>query len=108
MKKILFSICLLAASLTTLAQEKNSFFGIKGGVNFASMTASAQATNQTETSGSVTSFNAGIFADFKLGKTSKLSLQPSINLSRKGGKFYDILDENFNPIPNGTGQYNLL
>lgn len=89
MKKILLIICFAIASTTAFAQSIS--YGIKGGVNFGKLVISAQGTDLTITSGSNTSFNAGVFADFKL---SKFSIQPSLLFTGKGGKFSsDMMDE---------------
>lgn len=96
MKKLLLSLLLAGTSLAGFAQLPT--IGIKGGVNFATLSASGTpnnvvaGTNLTESSGSITSFNAGVFADFKLGH---FSLQPAVNFTGKGGTFHGFTG----PIP---------
>jgi hypothetical protein len=88
MKKLLLSLLLTGVTLTTFAQLPT--IGIKGGVNFSSLSASGvpnnvvAGTNLTSSSGSVTSFNFGVFADVKFGN---ISLQPALNFTGKGGTF---------------------
>jgi hypothetical protein len=87
MKKLLLLVCFAMASATAFSQSIS--YGIKGGANFGKLVISAEGTDLTVTSGTNTSFNAGIFADFKL---SKFSIQPAINLMGKGGKFSSDMD----------------
>lgn len=82
MKKTLLSLCLLMASFAAFAQLPT--IGFKGGVNFATLNASASGTNLSVTSGTLTTFNVGAFVDFKFGN---VSLQPALNYTGKGGKF---------------------
>lgn len=88
MRKLLLSLFLTGSSLAALAQLPT--FGIKGGVNFSTLSASGTpnnvvaGTNLTSSSGSVTSFNLGVFADVKFGD---ISLQPALNFTGKGGTF---------------------
>ncbi|MFC0517435.1 porin family protein [Mucilaginibacter angelicae] len=88
MKKFLLSLLLAGTSLSAIAQLPT--FGIKGGVNFSTLSASGTpnnvvaGTNLTSSSGSVTSFNLGVFADVKFGD---ISLQPAVNFTGKGGTF---------------------
>lgn len=109
MKKLLLSLLLAGASLVTFAQLPT--FGIKGGVNFATLHASVEGFNLSANSNTLTSFNAGVFVDFKFGN---VSLQPALNLSGKGGKFNgasfsDNSDENVDvEVEQGTGKINLL
>jgi hypothetical protein len=109
MKKLLLSLLLAGASLVTFAQLPT--FGIKGGVNFATLHASVSGFNLSANSNTLTSFNAGVFVDFKFGN---VSLQPALNLSGKGGKFSgasfsDNSDENVDvEVEQGTGKINLL
>jgi hypothetical protein len=107
MKKLLLSLLLAGTSLVTFAQLPT--FGIKGGVNFATLNASISGLSAN--SNSLTTFNAGIFVDFKFGN---VSLQPALNLSGRGGKFNgasftDNSDQNVDiEIEQGTGKINLL
>lgn len=88
MKKLLLSLLLAGTSLVAFAQLPT--FGIKGGVNFSTLSASGTpnnvvaGTNLTSSSGSVTSFNIGVFTDIKFGN---ISLQPAVNFTGKGGTF---------------------
>lgn len=81
MKKILLSICCLFAASFAFAQAPS--FGIRGGVGFASL--SASSGNLSVSSGSTTTFAAGLFADFKAG--TNLTIQPGIYYAGKGGNF---------------------
>ena len=87
MKKFLFTAALSAASLFTFAQAPT--FGIKGGVNFAKINASASlgGTSVSVSTGTLTSFSAGVFADFNIG--SQVSIQPAVSFTGKGGKETD-------------------
>ncbi|MFD0764162.1 porin family protein [Mucilaginibacter lutimaris] len=82
-KLLLIAVVLMSASLASYAQLPT--FGIKGGVNFATLNASASSagTSVSVTTGTLTTFSAGVFADFKLGG---ISLQPALNFTGKGGK----------------------
>jgi hypothetical protein len=82
MKKLLLAIVFAAASMAAFAQIPK--FGIKGGVNFASLAASAG--NISASSGSITSFSVGAFLDAKLGA---VSFQPGIYYTGKGGASND-------------------
>lgn len=80
MKKTLLSLCLLMASFAAFAQLPT--FGVKGGVNFATLHATVDGFSGSGNSGSLTSFNVGAFVDFKFGN---VSLQPALNFTGKGG-----------------------
>ncbi|MES2268888.1 MAG: porin family protein [Bacteroidota bacterium] len=82
-KLLLITVVLMSASLASYAQVPS--FGIRGGANFAKLSASASASGASVTynTGTLTSFSAGVFADFKLGG---ISLQPALNFTGKGGK----------------------
>jgi len=98
MKKALLTICFAAASLVTFAQLPT--FGIRGGVNFASQSISASGLGVSVASGTLTTFNAGVFADFKF---ANISLQPALNFTGKGAKYSgDITDANGNDAGSGT------
>lgn len=77
MKKILLSTFLSFATLITFAQLPT--FGVKGGLNFSYYIEPGYPSSQF-----ITTFNGGIFADFKLGN---FSLQPALNYTGKGGNF---------------------
>jgi hypothetical protein len=80
MKKILLLVCCAFAASTAFAQLPT--FGIRGGLNFAKLTASSG--NVSLSTGSTTTFAAGVFADFKVGA---VSIQPALNYTGKGGNF---------------------
>ncbi|HEK20286.1 MULTISPECIES: porin family protein [unclassified Mucilaginibacter] len=83
MKKILLSICCAFVATATFAQVPS--FGIRGGVNFASL--SASNGNISISTGSTTTFAAGLFADFKVGTNT--TIQPALNYTGKGGNIAD-------------------
>jgi hypothetical protein len=80
MKKLLLILCCAFAASTAFAQVPS--FGIRGGVNFASLTASSGSLSVS--TGSTTTFAVGVFTDFKLGA---VSIQPALNYTGKGGHF---------------------
>ncbi|MBD1386337.1 PorT family protein [Mucilaginibacter rigui] len=80
MKKILLLVCCAFAASTAFAQLPT--FGIRGGVNFAKLTASSG--NLSASTSNTTTFAAGLFADFKVG--TAVSIQPALNFTGKGGK----------------------
>ncbi|WP_114940294.1 MULTISPECIES: porin family protein [Mucilaginibacter] len=88
MKKTLLSLCLLMASFAAFAQLPT--FGVKGGVNFATLHATVDGFSGSGNSGSLTSFNVGAFVDFKFGN---LSLQPALNFTGKGGSSSFAVDD---------------
>jgi len=88
MKKFLLLVCCAFAASTAFAQLPT--FGIRGGVNFAKLTASSG--NVSASTGSTTTFAAGVFADFKVGA---VSIQPGLNYTGKGG---NIDDDNGNVV----------
>lgn len=109
MKKLSSLLLLTTSSIATFAQLP--VIGIKGGANFATLTSSGTAANMIAgsnvyaNSGSVTSFNVGVFIDVKLGH---FSLQPAVNFTGKGGTFNGFTGT----FPNGsksevTTKYNL-
>jgi len=77
MKKIMLSTFLSLVTIVAFAQLPT--FGIKGGVNFAQYIQPGYPSSQF-----LTTFNGGIFADFKLGS---FSLQPALNYTGKGGNY---------------------
>jgi|EndMetStandDraft_4_1072995.scaffolds.fasta_scaffold01407_5 hypothetical protein len=99
MKRTFLALLLSCPSLAAFAQLPA--IGIKGGVNFATMQASGTqtnviaGTNTIANSGSVTSFNFGVFVDVKLGH---FSLQPTVNFTGKGGTFNGFTGT----FPNGS------
>jgi hypothetical protein len=80
MKKLLLILCCAFAASTAFAQVPS--IGVRGGVNFASITASSGSLSIS--SGSTTTFAVGVFTDFKLGA---VSIQPALNYTGKGGHF---------------------
>ncbi|WP_183562656.1 porin family protein [Mucilaginibacter sp. SP1R1] len=105
MKKLLLSLLLAGTSFAAFAQLPT--FGIKGGANFSSLHISIDGSNIGVNSGTLTSFNAGVFVDFKFGN---VSLQPALNLTGKGGKFSatSFSDSESSDVEEGSGQFNLL
>ncbi|WP_439698445.1 porin family protein [Mucilaginibacter sp. AW1-7] len=99
MKILLYFLLLSCSSLAAFAQLPS--IGIKGGVNFSTMQASGTqanvvaGTNTIANSGSITSFNFGVFVDVKLGH---FSLQPAVNFTGKGGTFNGFTGT----LPNGS------
>jgi hypothetical protein len=82
MKKLLLAFCLLAVSYVTFAQLPT--IGIRGGVQFAKLMIGAEGTNVTVTTGTLTTYTVGAFADFKFGN---VSFQPALNYTGRGGEF---------------------
>jgi len=80
MKKLFLSLFLTAVSAVTFAQLPT--FGIRGGANFAKLLISADGTNLSVATGSLTTYSVGVFVDFKFGNTS---FQPALNYTGKGG-----------------------
>ncbi len=89
MKKILLSVCFAVGALTCFAQSDNPpvSFGIKGGVNFSTLQQSASGSSSTTASGSLTTFHAGVFADFRV--SDAFSVQPQLLYTGKGGSNKD-------------------
>lgn len=87
MKKIFFTICLSIGTLTCFAQnygggDSQISFGIKGGVNFSNLQEKVQGSSSSTSPGSLTTFNAGVFADFKMN--DNFSVQPQLLYMGKG------------------------
>ena len=82
MKKFLLLLCCGFAASSAFAQLPT--FGIRGGVNFAEL--SASNGNVSVSTGSTTSFAVGVFGDFKVGD---ISIQPALNYTGKGGNIDD-------------------
>lgn len=87
MKKLLLTLVAAAAVSLASAQTKTTF-GIKAGVNFASLQASADNSSTTATSGSVTMFTAGAYVDAPIGNKG-FSFQPGLYYTGKGGNSND-------------------
>lgn len=83
MKKLALAILALGSALTASAQSKTTF-GISGGVNFAKIAVSVDGSSMSGSTGSLTSFSAGVFADAPVG--SNVSIQPGLYYTGKGGK----------------------
>lgn len=81
MKKILLLAGLIIASLNVFSQSAT--LGIKGGVNFAQLYSTFQNTTGSASTGLLTTYTIGAFADVKV--SDKISVQPSFNFSGKGG-----------------------
>jgi hypothetical protein len=81
MKKLIIAMLAIGSIFTATAQTKTTF-GVKGGVNFAKVYASADNTSETANSGGITSFHAGVFADAPIGQG--FSIQPALYYSGKG------------------------
>ncbi|MGN6181740.1 MAG: porin family protein [Mucilaginibacter sp.] len=84
MKKILFTICLTIGALACFAQTETSpiVFGIKAGVNFSNLHQTIDGASGSISSGSISSFNAGVFADFRTDNS--FSIQPQLLYTGKG------------------------
>jgi hypothetical protein len=85
MRKLIFSL-LLAASASTHLHAQTLTFGVKGGLNVATLT-------NYDHVGARASFYAGGFANFAY--SDMLSLQPEILYSGQGCTFRDILDNKY-------------
>ncbi|RFZ95032.1 PorT family protein [Mucilaginibacter conchicola] len=83
MRKFLLSVCCAFAVSSAFAQVPS--FGIRGGIGFAKL--SASNGNISVSTGSTTTFAAGVFADFKTG--NNFSIQPALNYVGKGGNVSD-------------------
>jgi len=99
MKKTILTVFAAVCAFTASAQfsEPNKpTFGIKAGVNFASVSVTQQGSSANYGSGTLTSFSAGAFADLPIG--TNFSIQPGLYYSGKG---YNVkanfnLGEDFN------------
>lgn len=81
MKKfLLFTGLIIATSLTTFAQSTT--FGIKGGINIAQFHTSFSDSSPSSSTGHLTTFSAGVFADIKF---ENISIQPGLNFTGRGG-----------------------
>ncbi|RWY57063.1 porin family protein [Mucilaginibacter gilvus] len=95
MKKLLLSILFVAVvSMGAFAQIPK--FGIKGGVNFANVTASSGSVSASL--GTLTTYSVGVFADLKAGA---ISIQPGLFYTGKGFK---ATSDNSG---DGSAEYNL-
>jgi len=87
MKK-LFLTAVAAVAVSLVSAQTKTTFGIKAGVNFASLIASEENFSNVATSGSVVMFSAGAYFDAPLG-AGGLSLQPGLYYTGKGGNSND-------------------
>jgi hypothetical protein len=77
MRKLIFTVALASAALFASAQIPK--LGIKGGVNFANVTASSGSVSASFDN--LTTFSIGAFADLKAGA---ISIQPGLYYTGKG------------------------
>ncbi|WP_295773222.1 porin family protein [uncultured Mucilaginibacter sp.] len=82
MKKLILA-AFLAGSFFTASAQSNTTFGVSGGVNFAKITASVDGVSGSGSSGTLTSFSVGVFADAPIG--NNFSIQPGLYYTGKGG-----------------------
>jgi hypothetical protein len=83
MKKLILAALAMGSVFTASAQSKTTF-GISGGLNFAKITSSFDGSSFSASTGSLTHFSAGIFADAPVG--GNFSIQPGLYYTGKGGK----------------------
>ena len=81
LKKLLFLFLLVAISNTTFAQT----FGIKAGLNLATLSAKDSIENYGDLFDMKPGFHVGVTAEFQINEM--LSFEPNILLSTKGYKF---------------------
>lgn len=87
MKKIYTLLALALVSGSVMAQSKDGVkFGVRAGVNFASVALSGKDVDKEDKDGlkSLTSFNFGGYAEIPISE--KFSIQPGLSLSGKGYK----------------------
>ncbi len=84
MKKIIFFGLLIVASVVTLQAQENAY-GVKGGVNFSSLTG-----DDTDGVEGRTSFNVGVVGSF--GINERFAIQPEIFYSGQGFGIEDFDD----------------
>lgn len=82
MKKLLLLAALAAGSVFSVSAQSKTTFGARAGVNIASWYATQSGSSVTASSGSITAFSAGVYADAPLG--TSFSVQPGIFYSGKG------------------------
>ena len=82
MKKIILAAFLAAGTFFTASAQSKTTFGVSAGVNFAKITASVDGVSGSGSSGSLTSFSVGVFADAPLGQN--FSIQPGLYYTGKG------------------------
>ena len=88
----LLSTGVFAQTTTSGASNSGIKFGIKTGVNFATVSLSGKDVDDDEKDAlkSLTSFHIGGFADIPVGKS--LAVQPGLTLSGKGSKYSEDED----------------
>lgn len=86
MKKLILAVLAAGSVLTASAQSKTTF-GISGGVNLAKLTASLDNSSASASSGNLTSFSAGVFANAPI--STHFSIQPGLYYAGKGGSNTD-------------------
>lgn len=80
MKKILlFAGLIIASSLSAFAQSTT--FGIKAGINFAQLHTSFSGSSSSVSTGSLTTFSAGAFANIQF---ENFSILPGLNFTGRG------------------------
>jgi hypothetical protein len=87
MKKLFLAFILAGSALSASAQYSKpatTTFGIRGGMNLASVQISADGSSTTANTGKLTSFSAGLFADIAVN--DGFSIQPGLFYSGKGFK----------------------
>lgn len=84
MKKLLISAIAVMALSSVRSQVQ---FGVKAGVNIATLTLSSDLSGSGESLSSKTDFNAGVLASIPL--FNSFTLQPEINYSGQGAKGSD-------------------
>lgn len=91
MKKLFLAMIMAGSALGASAQyaQPKTTFGIRGGLNLASVQLSADGSSTTANTGKITNFSAGFFAD--IGMSDGFSIQPGLFYSGKGFKL-DGLD----------------
>ncbi len=94
MKKLLLTLFLAVASLSSFAQYyyndyKPLSFIIRGGVTFSNLVQSADGIPGTGVSSKLTYFNVGGFADLRFNEM--LSFQPGVMITGKGGRQFTEL-----------------
>jgi hypothetical protein len=82
MKKLILAV-LAAGSVFTASAQSKTTFGISGGVNFAKIAVSLEGTSLSASTGSLTTFSAGVFADAPV--STNFSIQPGLYYTGKGG-----------------------
>ncbi|HEY4195762.1 MAG TPA: porin family protein [Mucilaginibacter sp.] len=81
MKKILLLAGLIIGSINAFSQSAT--FGIKGGVNFGQLYSTFENTTGAASTGLLTTYSIGVFADVKI--SDKVSIQPGFSYAGKGG-----------------------